>query len=171
MRFQAKAPGAHLSAQSCAYGLIADAMDAGLPCVPLSDRHNSLYGTSEFHGALMKGVGTKPQCCVSHRGYPERQDARGWDRIILAHSGVASTVCGDRRAVPWGSLRCYVRQGRDFTVADQILSRQHPKKTANLGNSDNARAGAVSAGYCWVISLGTQRQSTRMGSPAASYQQ
>ena len=39
-----------------AYGLIVDAMDVGLPCVPLSDRYNTLYGTSEFHGAMMKGV-------------------------------------------------------------------------------------------------------------------
>ena len=31
-------------------------MDVGLPCVPLSDRYNTLYGTSEFHGAMMKGV-------------------------------------------------------------------------------------------------------------------
>ena len=31
-------------------------MDVGLPCVPLSDRYNALYGTSGFHGAMMKGV-------------------------------------------------------------------------------------------------------------------
>ena len=29
-------------------------MGVGLPCVPLSDRYNALYGTSEFHGAMEK---------------------------------------------------------------------------------------------------------------------
>ena len=31
-------------------------MDVGLPCVSLSDRYNALYGTNEFHGAMIKRV-------------------------------------------------------------------------------------------------------------------
>ena len=63
---------------------------------PLSDRYNALYGTSEFHGAMVKGVVQKPQCCISRRGYPERHDTRWWDKIILAHPGVAPAMCIQR---------------------------------------------------------------------------
>ena len=69
----------------------------------------------------------------------------------LTHGSLTAMAAGLARRpprYPWGSLRVPCRAGRDFTVADQILSQQHPKKTANLGNPDNARTGAASAGYC-----------------------